>query len=151
MQNFTPFKTDNVNHKILNFSNNNLTGDWIVFKDWNQATCVEAENDSIVWVGTRVGLVRWNVVNNTYSLYDEDEGLKYTYINDLKFDKTGNLWIATMGGIVKYTNGHFYDYDSITSNICSDYFNVIEIDSMNNLFLVIKDIYGLQVLVIAVY
>lgn len=132
-QNYSQF--NNVNHKAINFSSYNLTGDWVVFKDWNQATCVEAENDSIVWVGTRVGLVRWNVANNTYSLFDENDGLKYTYINDIKLDKTGNLWIAAMGGIIKYSNGRFYDYDSITTNICSDFFDVIEIDPMNNLFI----------------
>lgn len=109
-------------------------GQWTRLKDWNEANSVVAESDSIAWVGTPVGLVRWNVATNTYQTYDESNGLVFTSINSLAIDKRKQLWISTFQGIVKYSNGTFTSYSYENSNLPPAVFTCLTIDSLNNVY-----------------
>lgn len=110
-----------------------LIGEWKVFKNWNECIAVFAENDSIVWVGTPVGLVRWNVFNGTYRTFDEIDGLKYTWINSLVIDKTGKLWIAAKQGLAVYANGTFTHYNYTNSVLPEASMEVVCVDSSNRI------------------
>lgn len=41
-------------------NNKNTTGDWKIFKNWNEGQAVIAESDSIVWVGMYWFSGKWN-------------------------------------------------------------------------------------------
>ena len=107
---------------------------WIRIKNWNEETSVVAESDSVVWVGTTVGLIRWNTVNSTYTTYDETNGLTFTGINSLAIDQAKHLWITTTQGIVKYSNGIFTYFDSQNSNLPDAQFTHIVFDSLNRVY-----------------
>jgi hypothetical protein len=51
------------------------SGEWMKFSNWNEGNAVVAESDSIVWVGTFGGLVRWNVMTKTFQTFDETNAL----------------------------------------------------------------------------
>ena len=109
------------------------TGEWISFKNWNEGKAVIAENDSIVWMGTPVGLVRWNVLTGSYQTFDENNGLQFTAINSLAIDKTGRLWIAATQGLAMYSGGHFTHYNYTNSPLPEAGMQVVCVDSLNRI------------------
>ena len=113
---------------------NTDTTHWVALKDWNQCNVVVAENDSIVWVGTPVGLVRWDITDHTYKTFDGSNGLLFTGINDLAFDRNKNLWIATSQGVVEYVSGHFTAYNYTNSNLPDAPFTHIAVDSSGKVY-----------------
>ena len=108
-------------------------GEWKSFKNWNEGKAVVAENDSIVWMGTPVGLVRWNVFSGSYQTFDENNGLQFTSINSLAIDKTGRLWIAATQGLAVYAGGIFTHYNYINSPLPESGMEVVCVDSLNRI------------------
>jgi len=115
----------------INFVSKKTTGEWKVFKNWNEGRAVIAENDSIVWVGTPVGLVWWNVSTGEYRTFDENNGLNFTAINSLAIDKTGKLWIAATQGLAVYSNGTFIHYNHNNTPLPEAGMMVVCIDNSN--------------------
>ncbi len=105
------------------------------FVNWNEGECIVAQNDSIVWVGTKVGLVKWNIIINSYETYDNQNGLPSTAINDLVLDNDNNLWMATDNGIVKYDGNIFelFNYKNLSSLPKAPFIKIIT-DSINNIY-----------------
>jgi len=110
------------------------TGQWVTFKNWNEGRAVFAESDSIVWIGTAVGLIRWNITTRTYQTFDETNGLPYTSINGIAIDRLGHLWIATTKGIIRYASGVFSVYNSQNSNLPNAAFSHLALDSTNRIY-----------------
>jgi hypothetical protein len=135
MRKIIPVKKEPMNAVKIKLTNKaTQLGQWTRLKDWNEANSVVAESDSIAWVGTPVGLVRWNVATNTYQTYDESNGLVFTSINSLAIDKSKQLWISTTQGMVKYFNGTFTSYSYENSNLPPAVFTCLTIDSLNNVY-----------------
>ena len=61
--------------------------------------------DGSIWFGTKGGLNRWKdgVITN----FTEPDGLPSEYIQDVREDLRGVLWIATNKGLCSYSNGQF--------------------------------------------
>jgi hypothetical protein len=110
------------------------TGEWRLFKNWNEGNSVIAESDSIVWVGTSVGLVRWNTANQSYQTFDETNGLSFSSVHSLCLDRQRQLWISTTRGVVKYTNGIFTTFTSGNANLPNAPFTWLAVDSLNNIY-----------------
>ncbi len=108
---------------------------WQRFVNWNESSCIVQGNDSIIWVGSKVGLIKWNVNNMSYKTYDNGNGLPSTAINDMIVDSEGSLWMATDNGIVKYDGYSFdlYNYKN-TSILPKARFYRIVADSNNNIY-----------------
>ncbi len=111
-----------------------LTGQWAKFANYNDATSITSNDSSIIWMGTKAGLVRWNIVSNNYKIYDKSNGLPSVVINDLQFDANDNLWLATNSGIVKFDGGNFELFNYQNSPIPDAPFTKIVIDSNNNIY-----------------
>ena len=61
----------------------------------DQINCV-CTYENIRWFGTSYGLVKYDGRN--WMCYDENNsGLPYSYIQDITFDDSGNLWISAIG------------------------------------------------------
>jgi ligand-binding sensor domain-containing protein len=107
---------------------------WQRFVNWNEGDCMLPQNDSLLWVGTKVGLIKWDLHNNTFQTFEQKDGLLSTAINDLTIDNSGNLWMATDNGIVKYDGFNFilFNYKN-NSNLPKAHFLTIIADSNNNI------------------
>ena len=135
VQKIVPVKKEPSTAVKIQLSNKaSQSGQWTRLKNWNEANSVVAENDSIAWVGTSVGLVCWNVNKGTYQTYDETNGLPFTAINSLAIDKAHQLWISTTQGMVKYFHGTFTSYNYENSNLPPASFTCLTIDSSNNVY-----------------
>lgn len=107
---------------------------WKAFKNWNEGTSLVAESDSIVWVGTPVGLVRWNTHLRLYETFDQTNGLQFTDIRALAMDRKKQLWIATGQGLVKCADRTFTHYSFINSPLPNAGLTAITIDSADRVF-----------------
>lgn len=61
--------------------------------------CVYAENNSILWMATENGLVKYNVITGNTEIYDSRYGLNNTYLYACLPDEKGNIWVSSNGGI----------------------------------------------------
>ena len=111
-----------------------ISSQWAKFANYNDATSITANNDSVVWIGTKAGLVKWDINNNTYKIYNKTNGLPSVVINDLKFDKKGNLWLASNNGIEKYDGSSFTLYNYQNTQMPEAPFTKIAIDSNGNIY-----------------
>ncbi len=87
--------------------------------------------DSILWLGSGSGLIRFNHTTKTYQRFlFTPEGKEYNsnFIHDMIFDNLGNLWAATFNGLVKIgrlaRSFHEYDYDHTSLTPPYDFGNV---------------------------
>ena len=63
-----------------------------------QVKCLRRAPDGGMWVGTDVGVVRYRQ-DGSHSLLLSRRWLMDDHVNDIAFDKNGNAWIATQGGV----------------------------------------------------
>jgi len=85
----------------------------------NRVLCVIADADQL-WAGTDNGLVliSHGQIKKVFTLQD---GLAGRAVTALSLDKnTGDLWIATYGGVSRYSAGIFQSYTSLTSGLAND-------------------------------
>ncbi len=59
-------------------------------------TCIYADRQAIVWVGTNNGLACWK--DGKIKVYTTDNGLSNNHIMAIHEDLDGNLWVGTDGG-----------------------------------------------------
>jgi signal transduction histidine kinase/streptogramin lyase len=84
-----------------------LVGDsFILRKDfYNQSTvkCYTQQNDSIIWIATTKGLIKFNKKKSAIlKTYQTADGLPNQYIYSIIPDAE-NLWLTSNGGITKYS------------------------------------------------
>jgi ligand-binding sensor domain-containing protein len=58
-----------------------------------------------LWVGTHNGLVKWDLKSGGAMRLTTEEGLPGNEILAMASDGRGGLWVATSGGVAKYTDG----------------------------------------------
>jgi hypothetical protein len=61
-------------------------------------TCVRRAAGGAMWIGTQVGVVRYQQ-DGTHSLRFSRRWLLDDHVNDIAFDREGNAWIATEQGV----------------------------------------------------
>ena len=61
-------------------------------------SCVKRSPEGVMWVGSRVGVVRFNP-DGTHSLLFSRRWLADDQVNDLCFDDQGDAWVATQQGV----------------------------------------------------
>ena len=69
------------------------------------ATSVRLAPDGAMWVGTKLGVVRF-YKDGTHSLRFTRRWLLDDYVNDIAFDAAGNAWIATPQGVSAIKKKH---------------------------------------------
>jgi signal transduction histidine kinase/ligand-binding sensor domain-containing protein len=67
--------------------------------------CVVVGRDDSVWFGSNDGLFR--VTPEAVTRFSISDGLPSNYINTLREDSTGDLWIGTTGGLSRFHAGRF--------------------------------------------
>lgn len=85
----------------------------------NRVLCVVSDGDQI-WAGTDYGLaliIRGHVAK----IFTTREGLVNQVVTALTVDPdTGDLWIATYGGLGHYSAGTFQNYTNLSSGLAND-------------------------------
>ena len=55
-----------------------------------------------LWIGTNIGLSKFNIKTNKFTSYTTAEGLTNNFINSILLDDDNNLWISTNKGLNKF-------------------------------------------------
>lgn len=100
----------------------------------NRITCIELQ-DSLLWIGTDNGLIKWNLRNDTYKIIGLDLE-KYKYITSLKYDfKEQCLWVGTRKGLRKLKGEDWVADFNVGKGLSGNIINAIVIDKSDRLLL----------------
>jgi ligand-binding sensor domain-containing protein len=81
--------------------------------------CVAIDGDR-VWAGTENGLVLIEKTKVT-KVFTPTDGLANRVVTGIAIDKrTGDLWLATFGGVSRLSGGTFQNYGSLTTGLAND-------------------------------
>jgi len=100
----------------------------------NTCECIYSlalENDTL-WIGTKIGLFKYNTQNGTNILYSQSNSrLPNNFVNALKIDKDKSIWIGTYGGgLANLKNNKWTLYTMNNSKIVSN--NIFGIEEYKN-------------------
>jgi len=65
-----------------------------------------------VWIGTSIAGVVEYKENKVIANYTVESGLASDFVNDIAFDDSGNVWVATDNGLSKIMPGNAYNIES---------------------------------------
>jgi uncharacterized repeat protein (TIGR01451 family) len=84
--------------------------DWVRYPSLNNISSLAFAPDGSLWAGTASGVVRWDLVTDTYLHYSVADGLASDDVTDLAFASDGTLWIATRGGVTRFDGTGWTSY-----------------------------------------
>lgn len=99
---------------------------------------VQKDNVGQIWVGTHPfanypgGLARFD--GTTWYTLNRSNGLPNVFINDFLFTRTGVLWIASNGGVIKYSGGNWQTFTPSNSALPNAQVNTITMDGEGNVW-----------------
>jgi len=100
----------------------------------NQVTCIELQ-DSIIWLGTENGLIKWDVDKDTFQVIGLDLW-KYKHITALKHDPKENcLWVGTKKGLREFAEDQWILDFNVGTGLSGNVINCILKDKSGNLLL----------------
>ncbi len=79
----------------------------------NQVFAITEAPDGTLWIGTSMGLGKYNRLKDTFHWYTRADGLSSSAIINIQFDELGNLYVGTFNGGVNYFDGT--KFQSITT------------------------------------
>ncbi len=62
----------------------------------------DQQNKAVIWIGSGLGLLKFDTERNTYRMYDKKSGLANDYIYGILEDTNNCLWVSTNGGLSMY-------------------------------------------------
>jgi PAS domain S-box-containing protein len=74
---------------------------------YRYARFVGADEEGFIWIGTRVGLTRYNGKDDTFRTFTPKEGLPDPIVNMILDDRRGNLWVGCSKGIYRVAKSEF--------------------------------------------
>ena len=86
-------------------------GEYPVYRGVSNYIQTIAIEGDYVWCGTRNGVIRWNRLDGTNTLYNVDDGLSYHHVNDVMVDSKGNKWFGTTWWLTKFDGNSWKQYD----------------------------------------
>lgn len=108
---------------------NAITGEWKQYVNHNDINSLFLQEDTL-WVGTNHDIVRWNLRDTTYSIYNKDDGVEPGRLDEILQDSLGNIWFLTAPfRAIKYNNGSFNSINILSGNSYSNPRSVINQNS----------------------
>lgn len=84
----------------------------------DKANCVRMDGDRVL-VGTDAGLAVYE--NQQWKVYTTEDGLTHGNILSIDIDpETGDVWLATMSGLTRWSAGKFQKYNQFNSGLAND-------------------------------
>ena len=68
----------------------------------NYINCMEFDNFNNLWIGTNIGLTKFDLKTKKFTSYTTAEGLSNNFINSILIDDSNNVWISTNKGLNKF-------------------------------------------------
>ncbi|UCD84585.1 MAG: hypothetical protein JSU92_15160 [Deltaproteobacteria bacterium] len=99
-----------------------------------------------IWVGTKGGVVRWDIENGTYTKYTTADGLCNNVVRAVAIDSEGNKWFGSgdrweLGDKTKYGNGvckydgtTWTNYNFSKGDLVGDNVNAVAVDKQGRLW-----------------
>lgn len=84
---------------IKQYTHDSLNRDSLINNDIN---CMIFDKFENLWIGTNIGLSKFNIKTNKFTSYTTAEGLTNNFINSILLDDDNNLWISTNKGLNKF-------------------------------------------------
>lgn len=92
------------------------------------------EDDVAIWFCSSDGLFRYDIKMHTAKKYDVSDGLPDNSTMNVVKDKTGRLWVGTLGGLSFLENDKFRKV-ILPDNYASNNINFLQLDGANNLWI----------------
>ncbi|MDU3336846.1 ligand-binding sensor domain-containing protein [Paraclostridium bifermentans] len=67
----------------------------------NNINCINFDNSGNLWIGTNIGLSKFNIKTNKFNSYTTSEGLTNNFINSILVDNNNDIWVSTNKGLNK--------------------------------------------------
>ncbi len=100
----------------------------------NKITCIELE-DSLIWLGTENGLLKWNLNNDKFHIIGLDFW-KYKRISALKNNLPDScLWVGTHKGLRKLVKDNWITDYNVTTGLSGNTINCILLNKSSKLIL----------------
>lgn len=68
----------------------------------NYINCMAFDNSGNLWIGTNIGLSKFDLNEKKFTSYTTAEGLTNNFINSILLDDNNDIWISTNKGLNKY-------------------------------------------------
>lgn len=105
---------------LTTFAQNGVTS-YTLPTGWNQyRNCLKIDASGNKWVGfSRMGLGKFD--GNTWIMFDTlNSTIPSNKINDVAFDASNNIWVATIKGLAKYNGSAWTTYNVSNSGLPDD-------------------------------
>ncbi|MCC7354301.1 MAG: hypothetical protein IT330_11140 [Anaerolineae bacterium] len=92
---------------------------WTTYLGVNEVRGVAFASDSIIWAATTGGAVRWDLTNDSHTVFIKTDGLASNLTHDVAVAPDGTVWFATSGGVSSYNGSDWKTYtmaDRLPSN-----------------------------------
>ena len=95
---------------VMEIYNNNSSDENSLIN--NYINCMTFDDSGNIWIGTNVGLSKFNVKTKQFTSYTTAEGLTNNFINSILIDDSGDVWISTNKGLNKFDkeDNNFVNY-----------------------------------------
>jgi ligand-binding sensor domain-containing protein/signal transduction histidine kinase len=101
---------------LYNFTKEN--GEWLESRRQmlriNVRSFLEFPEQNQLWMGTDMGILRYDLATNNYAVIDESSGLSNNHVYGMLQSDNGQIWISTNKGLSCYNraSGTFKNYDT---------------------------------------
>ncbi len=69
----------------------------------NNINCIIGDSLGNLWIGTNIGLSKFNIESEIFKSYTTANGITNNFINSILIDDDNNIWISTNKGLNKYS------------------------------------------------
>ena len=88
---------------------------------YESINCIQGDGNGNLWIGTEVGLNKFNIEKETFTKYYDKDGLASNYINSVIIDDNENIWLGTNKGLSKFIINesrfiNFTERDGVSGN-----------------------------------
>jgi hypothetical protein len=108
----------------------------VVWTQWNGAQYALADDGEAIWIGSAMGLVRWEKATGAYRRYAQFEGFPSTNVYAVAVDAAGNRWFGGDGGLSKLDMlGHWSHFTPANSGIAARNVDGVAVNADGTLWL----------------
>jgi streptogramin lyase len=115
-------------------------------KDAHNTTLDMLDDDSLIWIGSMNGLIKFNKISNTFSLVEFGEGARPGIVGNIWKEPSGILWFTGSTGLVRYnTRSEMMEYLDVHHGLPTNSFHFQHAYKTHDGFLCMASLKGLVI------